>query len=92
MLLRKWLNIKPVEIQIVFCAIHYGRCEDHAISDRSVNDTIKCSVVKVKWFKWPSDLEVSRAIHPASAPLRTCQSQVTNSLPSCALMVGQIQI
>ena len=69
---RKWLNIKPVEIQIVFCAINYGRCEDRAIWDRSMNDTIKCSIVKVKRFKWPSDLEVSWAIHSVSEPLRTC--------------------
>jgi hypothetical protein len=40
-LVRKWLRLKPAEIQPVFCAINHGKCEDRAISDRNVNDIIK---------------------------------------------------
>ena len=58
-LVRKWLRLKPVEIQPVFCAINHGKCEDRAICDRNVNDIIKRSVVKVKRCERPSDLEVS---------------------------------
>ena len=58
-LLRKWLRLKPQEIQPVFCAINHGRCEDRAICDRNVNDIIKRSIVKVKRCERPSDLEVS---------------------------------
>jgi len=58
-LVRKWLRLKPAEIQPVFCAINHGRCEDRAICDRNVNDIIKRGVVKVKRCERPSDLEVS---------------------------------
>ena len=58
-LVRKWLRLKPAEIQPVFCAINHGKCEDRAICDRNVNDIIKRSVVKVKRCERPSDLEVS---------------------------------
>ena len=58
-LVRKWMRLKPVEIQPVFCAINHGKCEDRAICDRNVNDIIKRSVVKVKRCERPSDLEVS---------------------------------
>ena len=58
-LVRKWLRLKPEEIQPVFCAINHGRCENRAICDRNVNDIIKRSVVKVKRCERPSDLEVS---------------------------------
>ena len=58
-LVRKWLRLKPVEIQPIFCAINHGKCEDRAICDRNVNDIIKRSVVKVKRCERPSDLEVS---------------------------------
>ena len=58
-LVRKWLRLKPEEIQPVFCAINHGKCEDRAICDRNVNDIIKRSVVKVKRCERPSDLEVS---------------------------------
>ena len=58
-LVRKWLRLKPAEIQPVFCAINHGRCEDRAICDRNVNDIIKRSVIKVKRCARPSDLEVS---------------------------------
>ena len=58
-LVRKWLRLKPKEIQPVFCAINHGQCEDRAICDRNVNDIIKRSVVKVKRYERPSDLEVS---------------------------------
>ena len=58
-LVRRWLRLKPAEIQPVFCAINHGKCEDRAICDRNVNDIIKRSVVKVKRCERPSDLEVS---------------------------------
>ena len=58
-LVRKWLRLKPEEIQPVFCAINHGKCEDRAICDRNVNDIIKRSVVRVKRCERPSDLEVS---------------------------------
>ena len=58
-LVRKWLRLKPKEIQPVFCAINHGKCEDRAICDRNVNDIIKRSVIKVKRCERPSDLEVS---------------------------------
>jgi len=58
-LVRKWLRLKPQEIQPVFCAINHGKCEDRAICGRNVNDIIKRGVVKVKRCERPSDLEVS---------------------------------
>ena len=58
-LVRKWLRLKPKEIQPVFCAINHGKCEDRPICDRNVNDIIKRGVVKVKRCERPSDLEVS---------------------------------
>ena len=58
-LVRKWLRLKPKEIQPVFCAINHGKCEDRAICDRNVNDIIKRSILKVKRCERPSDLEVS---------------------------------
>jgi integrase/recombinase XerD len=58
-LVRKWIRLKPAEIQPVFCAINHGKCEDRAICDRNVNDIIKRSVIKVKKCERPSDLEVS---------------------------------
>lgn len=58
-LIRKWLRLKPEEVQPVFCAINHGRCEDRSICNRNVIDIIKRSVVKVKRCERPSDLEVS---------------------------------
>jgi integrase/recombinase XerD len=58
-LLKKWLRLKPKEIQPVFCAINHGRCLDRAICDRQVNEIIKQGVVRVKRHRRPSDLEVS---------------------------------
>ena len=58
-LVRKWLKLKPAEIQPVFGAINHGRFEDRAICDRNVNNIIKRGVVKVKRCERPSDLEVS---------------------------------
>ena len=60
-LVRKWLRLKSKETQPVFCTINHGRCECEvrAICDRSVNDIIKLSVVKVKRCERPSDLELS---------------------------------
>ena len=67
-LVRKWLRLKPKEIQPVFCAVNHGRCEDRAICDRNVNDIIKRSVVKVKRCERPSDLEVSgHSLHVGAA-------------------------
>ena len=58
-LLRTWFRKKPKEIEAVFCAINHGQCLDRPICDRNVNEIIKKSVVKVKRFERPSDLEVS---------------------------------
>ena len=58
-LLRGWFRKKPKEIEAVFCAINHGKCLDRSICDRNVNEIIKKSVVKVKRFERPSDLEVS---------------------------------
>ena len=58
-LLRGWFRKKPEEIEAVFCAINHGQCLDRAICDRNVNEIIKKSVVKVKRYEQPSDLEVS---------------------------------
>ena len=58
-LVRKWLRLKPQEIQPVLCAINHGKCEDRAISDRNVNDIIKRGMLKVKRCERPSDLDVS---------------------------------
>ena len=37
-LLKKWLRLKPKEIQPVFCAMNHGCCLDCAICDRQVNE------------------------------------------------------
>jgi integrase/recombinase XerD len=58
-LVRRWLRLKPKDIQPVFCAINHGRCWDRPICDRNVNDIIKRGVIKVKRCERPSDLEVS---------------------------------
>ena len=58
-LVRKWLRLKPKDIQSVFCAINHGKCIDRPICDRNVNDIIKRGVLKVKRCERPSDLEVS---------------------------------
>lgn len=58
-LLKQWLRQKPKEIQAVFCAVTHGRCVDRAICDRQVNEIIKRSLVRVKRYPRPSDLEVS---------------------------------
>ena len=57
-LVSKWLRLKPQEVQPVFCAINHGKCQEHAICDRNVNDIIKRSVVKINRCERPSDLEV----------------------------------
>ena len=58
-LVKKWLRLKPAEIQPVFCAINHGKCKDRAICDRNVNEIIKRGVVKVKRCERPNDREVS---------------------------------
>ena len=58
-LLKKWLKLKPKEIQAVFCAVNHGRCVDRAICDRQVNEIIKQALVGVKRYPRPIDLEVS---------------------------------
>lgn len=58
-LLRTWFRKKPKEIEPVFCAINHGQCLKRPICDRNVNEIIKKSVVKVKRFERPSNLEVS---------------------------------
>lgn len=49
-LVRKWMRLKPAEIQPAFCAINHGKCEDRAICicDRNMNDIMKRGSVKVK--------------------------------------------
>jgi len=58
-LLKPWLYLKPKEIQSVFCQVNHGRCLDRVICDRQVNEVIKKSLVRVKRYPMPSDLEVS---------------------------------
>ena len=58
-LLKKWLRLKPKEIQPIFCAINHGWCLDRAICDRQVNEIIKRGLIKVKCYPRPSDLEIS---------------------------------
>ncbi len=58
-LLRGWFRKKPKEIEAVFCALSHRQCLDRPICDRNVNEIIKKSVVKVKRYERPSDLEVS---------------------------------
>ena len=58
-LVKKWLQIKPKEIEPIFCAINHNHCKNRAICDRNVNDIIKKSIIKVKRCEKPSDLEVS---------------------------------
>ena len=58
-LVRKWLKHKPIDIQIIFCAINHGKCIDRPICDRNVNDIIKRGVINVKGCERPGDLEVS---------------------------------
>ena len=58
-LLKKWLRLKPIEIQPVFCEINHGRCLDRAICDWQVNEIIQRGIVKVKRHPRPSDLDVS---------------------------------
>ena len=58
-LLKKWLRLKPKEIQPVFCAVNHGRCLDRAICDRQMNEIIKQGLVRVKRYPRPSDLKVS---------------------------------
>ena len=58
-LVRRWLRLKPKEIEPLFCAINHGRFLDRPICDRNVNDIIKRGVIKVKGCDRPSDLEVS---------------------------------
>lgn len=57
-LIRKWLRLKPKEIQPVFCVINHGKCENRAICDRNVNDIIKRGIVKVKRCEQSNELEV----------------------------------
>ena len=58
-LVRKWMRLKPHEMQSVFCAINHGKCKDRVICDRNVNEIIKRGIVKVKRCERPSDFEVS---------------------------------
>ena len=58
-LVRKWLRLKPQEIEPVFCAINHGKYKDRAICDRNVDDIIKRGIVKVKKCERPNELEVS---------------------------------
>ena len=58
-LVKKWLKLKPQQIQPLFCAVNHNQCMDRAICDRSVNEIIKRSIVRVKRCERPSDLDVS---------------------------------
>lgn len=46
-LVKKWLRLKPQKIHHLFCAINQNQCLDRAICERSVNEIIKRSIVKV---------------------------------------------
>jgi len=56
-LLKKWPRQKQKN-QTVFCAVKHRRCHDRAICDRQMNEVIERSLVKVKRYPRPSDLEV----------------------------------
>ena len=58
-LVKKWLKLKPQQIQYLFCAINHNQCLDRAMCDRSVNEIIKRSIVRVKRCERPSDVDVS---------------------------------
>jgi len=58
-LVKKWLKLKPQQIQSLFCAINHNQCIDRAICDRSVNEIIKRSIVRVKRCERPSEVDVS---------------------------------
>ena len=57
-LVRKWLKLKPQEIQPIFFALNHKWCEDRAICDQNVRDIINCGVVKMKRYERSSNLEV----------------------------------
>ena len=58
-LLRKWLRLKPKEIDTIFCAVNNGNYLDRPICARHLNEIIKCGVIKVKGCARPSEREVS---------------------------------
>ena len=58
-LVKKWLKLKPKHIHPLFCAINHNNCLDRPICDRSVNEIIKRSIVRVKRCERPSDMDVS---------------------------------
>ena len=58
-LLKRWLRVKPREIEPVFCAINHGTCKDRPICARHVNEIIKKTVVKVKGCERLKDGDVS---------------------------------
>lgn len=57
-LIKSWLKKKPEDIPWLFCAINHDRCLDRPLCDRSVNEIIKKSIVRVKGHK-PRDWEIS---------------------------------
>ena len=57
-LLKKWLRLKPKEIEPVFCAINHGTCKDRPIWARNANEIIKKTLVKVKGCERPGGGDV----------------------------------
>ena len=58
-LVRKWLRLKPQEIQPIFCAINHRQCMDRPICDLNVNEIMRKSVVQVKCCARLNDRELS---------------------------------
>ena len=58
-LLKTWLRHQPRHIEPLFCAVNSGTCLDRALCDRSVNEIIKRSLLKVKGVARPNYNDIS---------------------------------
>lgn len=58
-LLKKWLRVRPKDIDALFCPTVHNKFVDRHLCDKSVNEIIKRSVIRVKGCNRPSDRDVS---------------------------------
>ena len=58
-LLKKWLRVRPKDIDALFCPTVHNKFVDRHLCDKSVNDIIKRSVIRVKGCNRPSDRDIS---------------------------------